>query len=136
MKVKSCALLLGLAVIVLAGCDSDKKQLTGKVTFSDGKPVTSGKVLFSNATYIATGDIQKDGSYRMGSLTDRDGLPPGDYMVSVSGVTKTAPDNAMVYLPLCEERFTNPQQSGLRCTIPVAGNRYDIELEPHPVNYP
>ena len=129
-------ILLCLVVILLNGCDGDKKQLSGKVTFSDGKPVTYGKVVFSNSTFLATGNIQKDGSYRMGSTGEKDGVPPGEYMVSVTGVSRADPNNSMVYLSLCDEKYNNAQSSGLKCTIPAPGNKFDITLEPHPTNYP
>ena len=135
MNYKYCTILLCLVALALTGCDGGKKQISGKVTFSDGKPVTLGKVVFSTESFQATGTIQEDGSYRMGTIGEKDGVPPGEYSVSVMGVARLDL-GAMTSYPLCEEKYMSPQTSGLTITIPVPGNKYDIVLEPHPKYYP
>lgn len=130
---KHCAVLFCLVAIILTGCDSGKKQISGKVTFSDGKPVTSGKIIFSTETFQANGTINPDGSYQMGSIGEKDGVPPGEYKVSVTGVGRLV---GMTMLSLCDEKYMNPQTSGLTVTVPAPGNKYDIELDTHPKNYP
>ena len=132
MSSKHCVILLCL-VVILSGCSGDKKKVSGKVTFSDGKPVTSGKVNFSTDTYQANGTIQSDGSYQMGSIGEKDGVPPGEYKVFVTGVGRM---EGMALLPLCEEKYLNAHTSGLTITIPAPNNKYDLVLEPHPTNYP
>jgi len=132
MKNKHSAILLCFVAILMVGCDSGKKQIFGKVTFSDGKPVTMGKVVFSTPTFQSSGTIEENGSYRMGSIGEKDGVPPGEYMVFVTGVGRM---EGMTLLALCEEKYLNPQTSGLSITVPVPGNKFDIVLEPHPINY-
>lgn len=131
---KKTAIILILCLCCLPGCGNNKR-LGGKITFSDGKPVPYGTVLFSTPSMVARGDII-DGTYTMGTLKARDGLPPGDYQVSVTGITRADPKNPMLFLNLCEDKYTNPNNSGLKCTVPAPGNKYDIVLEPHPKNYP
>jgi hypothetical protein len=132
MNIKHCVILL-FSVAILLGCGGDKKQVSGKVTFSDGKPVTTGKVVFATDTYQANGTINEDGSYRMGSIGEKDGVPPGVYKVFVIGVGRM---EGMALLPLCDEKYLNAQTSGLTITIPAPNNKYDLVLEPHPRNYP
>ena len=125
--------LLLLAGLVSAGCNKNHR-LTGKVTFTDGNPVTSGMVIFSTATFQAKGTIQSDGSYTAGSEKINDGIPKGTYQVHVTGVEKPTGPSSTV--PLCEEKYFSAANSGLTCTVPAPGNKYDLVLEPHPRNYP
>ena len=137
MTRKLLVLLLLLAGLSLAGC-GDHCRLSGKVTFSDGKPVTSGMVIFSTASFQAKGEIQSDGSYIAGSEKVRNGIPAGTYQVSVTGITKSVPGMSGMpnFIPICDEKYLNATSSGLTCTVPAPGNKYDLVLEPHPRNYP
>ena len=137
MTKKICVCLLLLIGFSLAGC-SDHCRLTGKVTFSDGKPVTFGMVLFTTGTFQAKGEIRSDGSYTVGSEKTNNGIPKGTYQVFVTGVTKQVPGMGGMssYVPLCDVKYENAATSGLTCTVPAPGNKHDIVLEPHPVNYP
>ena len=125
-----------LICLVVVGC-SRNKTLTGKVTFTDGKPATCGIVIFQTDNFISKGEIMSDGSYTMSSAKENDGIPPGDYKVYVSGITKTGKGSAtLLPVPLCAPKFEKPHTSGLTCTIPAPENKFDIVLEPHPKNYP
>ena len=108
------------------------------LTFSDGNPVTFGVVIFTTETFQSSGEIKEDGSYRMGSVGTKDGVPPGEYKVYVGGATKPDPTDpiGMRRLRLVQDKYYDPEDSGLTITVPAPGNRYDIVLEPHPTNYP
>jgi len=69
----------------VSGCGNGKIKVSGKVTVEGGGPVESGSVMFSSQTYAVSGDIQKDGTYRLGEIKDGDGIKPGTYRVTVSG---------------------------------------------------
>lgn len=70
------------------GC-SDKVPLKGKVVFSDNdEPVTEGMIFFESGSFQARGNIDKSGNYYAETLSTRDGIPKGEYHVTVSGVTK------------------------------------------------
>jgi len=130
-------LLCLLVCLVVVGCGKNKK-LTGKVTFTDGTPAKSGKVIFLQGdNFMATGEIKPDGSYKMSSERENDGIPPGDYKVYVSSIFKPPPAGVMAMpVSLCDPKFENPDTSGLKCKVPAPGNKYDIVLEPHPKHYP
>ena len=131
-----CLLLCLLTCLSVTGCGKNKR-LTGTVTFSDGTPAKSGTVLFRQDNFIAKGEIQPDGSYKMSSEREKDGIPPGFYQVYVSNIFKPPPSGVMAMpASLVDPKFENPDTSGLTCIIPAPGNKYDIVLEPHPVNYP
>ena len=122
-------LLFLLICLVVAGCGKNRK-LTGKVTFSDGTPVTTGLVIFRTDTFLSKGEIQSDGTYRMSSERENDGIPPGEYQVYVSGIMKPPPAGVMAMpVSLVDPKFENPDTSGLTCKVPAPGGRFDIVLE-------
>ena len=77
--------ILCVSVCLTGGCGSNKVKVSGKVTVEGGGVVESGTVTFSSPTYQVSGDIQKDGTYRLGEIRDGDGIKPGTYRVSVNG---------------------------------------------------
>jgi hypothetical protein len=147
---KRCTFLLCVIFCLIAvGCSGNKK-LTGKVTFSDGEPVPKGMVIFEKDNYMSRGEIQPDGSYTMSTERANDGIPPGEYKVYVSGVMDTpkpqvqsagggtsggaggriaSPSPMPMPIRLCDAKFENPNTSGLTCTIPAPGNRFDFKIE-------
>jgi hypothetical protein len=87
-------LLLGVtvtAVLVAAGCGggADGTYPVRGTVYLDGQPakeLAGGTVVF-NSTELhksASGEIQTDGTYRLGSLKKDDGAFPGKYQVAVS----------------------------------------------------
>jgi len=122
-----------LFCFVAAGCSGNKK-LSGKVMFDDGTPAPNGTVTFlsKNNNFMSRGEIQSDGSYKLSSAKTNDGIPPGEYKVYVSGISEMpeGPPSAML-LPilLCDPKYSDPETSGITCTIPAPGNRFDITIE-------
>ena len=142
MMKKYIICMLWFVGISLTGC-SDHCRLSGKVSFEDGTPATRGMVIFTTESFQAKGEIQLDGSFVVGSEKVGDGIPRGTYGVYVSGIGKTVPglevpgmQRMSMYVPICHEKYENAGTSGLVCTVPAPGNKYDIVLEPHPTNYP
>ena len=90
-------LLLTALMLTAVGC-SDKVQMRGKVTFSDdNSPLTSGQVSFQSDTVLARGYLKPDGTYILGTDTEKDGLPKGTYRVSIDHAMEAIPGapNAM-----------------------------------------
>jgi hypothetical protein len=79
------------AVLVTAGCagGADTPYPVQGTVFLDGQPakeLAGGTVTF-NSTELhksASGEVQADGTYRLGSLKADDGAIPGKYEVTVS----------------------------------------------------
>ena len=67
--------------LLLTGC-GDKEKLSGKVVFSDGQPLTTGTIYFTNDHFTARAHLRTDGIYDVGSLSEKDGLPAGTYQSS------------------------------------------------------
>lgn len=84
MRSKSLFCLL-LTVLVLAaiGC-GDKVAVRGKVTFSDDhSPLTVGQIRFQSGTVQARGTLKSDGTYVLGTVKEKDGVPKGTYNVTI-----------------------------------------------------
>jgi hypothetical protein len=86
-------LLLGLAAaaaFTVAGCGgADAPYPVHGTVYLDDQPATElagGTVTFNSAELhkSASGEIQADGTYRLGSLAKDDGAIPGTYQVTVS----------------------------------------------------
>ncbi|MGL4943014.1 MAG: hypothetical protein ACRC46_07475 [Thermoguttaceae bacterium] len=136
-----CCVLL--AVVTLFGCGSGTK-VSGKVTFSDGKPLTVGRVVFTNGTLSASGGINKNGEFRMGMSKDGDGVPEGSYKVYITearvpgdhslaqkdedGVTFTP------FVDAIDPKFASADRSGLTCEV-KGTTKYDITVEPPGKDY-
>ena len=101
-------LLLSLALVILmAGCGERKMQLGGTVTFSDdGAPVTSGFVIFTavGADFQSRSVIEEDGTYTLSFTGNNDGIPPGEYAVSLVGVEKHLVVPHMFLWQNCQDR--------------------------------
>ena len=147
MMKKIFAIFVPLLVFaMMTGCGDPK--VTGKVTFPDGTPLTKGQVMFQKEGFIASGDIQKDGTYSAGKLKDGDGLSPGTYQVFISGAStydeeelekakvqgeglarSTAGFRTPIPTDLVASKYKSPNSSGL--TVEVKGRtKYDIKVEP------
>ena len=133
MRFSIGVVLLGLLVFVI-GCSS-KPKITGKVTFDDGTPLTTGEVRFESPGFTASGKIQSDGTYTMGSIADKDGVPKGSYKVSVyalnySGITPGMdPAKAPPAKPLVAKEFLSGDTSGLVCEV-KGKTTFDIKVQP------
>ncbi|MDR0871637.1 MAG: carboxypeptidase-like regulatory domain-containing protein [Planctomycetaceae bacterium] len=78
-----------LFIVFLTGCGNQHK-LGGKVSFPDGSPLTCGTIILSNDTFLARANINPDGTYDVGSFSEKDGLPPGKYKVYITGAVTVA----------------------------------------------
>jgi hypothetical protein len=117
----------------------------GKVTFPDGTPLTRGDVQFMTPTIVASGTIQPDGTYIIGSKKNNDGLPKGTYTVTVRaheeiGSDVKIPDTVSdarvdagkrpVQVPsLIDLKYSSPESSGLSCNVQGA-TVFNITVEP------
>jgi len=84
MFFKQSFLLLGLCVLASCiGCGSPNIKAHGIVQFEDGTPLTCGIVVFATPQLQYTGRIEQDGTFQLGGLVAKGGLPIGAYTVSI-----------------------------------------------------
>jgi len=96
--------------------------VSGKVTFDDGSPLSTGMVIFLSGSNQSKAPIEKDGSYRVGTLNAGDGLPRGNYRVYITGAIESkgiSPTGAILGAPveLVDSKFTSPETSDLTCEV-------------------
>jgi hypothetical protein len=126
-------IFVAIFLVLIIGC-SKKTQVSGKVTFEDGSPLTAGEVRFESSGFLASGKIQSDGTYRLGSAADADGVPKGSYKVSIFAMdesgTKTGmlPGDAPVPKSLVTEKYRSGETSGLVCEV-NGSTTFDITVE-------
>ena len=80
---KLLAFVCVVAMIACAGCGG-RSQVSGKVVFSDGTPLTYGTVNFTNNEVVCKGQIEKDGTFKMRTFKPGDGVPAGTYKVFIT----------------------------------------------------
>ena len=131
-----------LIVLMAVGCGRNAK-VTGKVTFPDGSPLTVGKVVFETESFVATGPLLPDGSYTLGSIKAKDGVPPGTYRVAIAGAMQAGATKNMTagsgnvsttvpmtfYSPAVAKKYTSAETSGITCEVKKSMT-FDFQVEP------
>lgn len=126
--------LLLLVVTSVIGCGSNV-TLRGKVTYSDdNSPLEVGTVCFESANHVARGPLKSDGTYTVGSTSAKDGLPPGEYKVYITGADryeKSGPKIAPVSVPisLIDSKFTSPSRSDLTVKVDRSTKKFDFSVD-------
>jgi hypothetical protein len=130
-------LLPGLIVAFLVGCGETNPlsgvqlyPVKGKVLLTDGKPLSSGKVVFvgDKTTFTSTANIDDDGSFEF-KAGDRNGLPEGDYRVRLEATaTKTTSGRGKNDLPFAP-RYLDEDGSHLRATVTPEATKNTFEFK-------
>jgi len=121
--------LLFLAI----GCGKNC-SLKGKVVFSDDQtPLTLGTICLVSDKGIARGDIDKDGNYVVGSVSAKDGLPPGNYRIYLTDTEIFEPVAGPVAglprrVPQIEDKYSQPDTSGLTLEV-KSSMTHNIEVD-------
>ncbi len=118
MKTISQILLPILTLFLCFGC-SKYVSVSGKVTYEDGSPVTVGQVAFTDDDFVSRGELKPDGTYRLGRIVDGDGIPKGTYKVYLydAVVYDAVPGGSSIVKPQVKSHFSDPETSGLTCTV-------------------
>ncbi|WP_417385740.1 carboxypeptidase regulatory-like domain-containing protein [Gimesia sp.] len=98
-------------LICCYGCGSDKiptYPVSGRVQFADGEPVRTGTIELESEEHgtSATGTIQEDGTFVLGTYTPDDGAAAGKHRAIVvqiiisDGITKHTKDHGRAVPPL------------------------------------
>jgi hypothetical protein len=117
---KVCSVICVIVGLV-AGCGrSDLHRVSGQVSFGDGSPLSVGRVVVSYEDGSSSwGRIQKDGSFRVGTKKDGDGMRGGTYRVAVKdAIVPTENGEPGGFKQIVHPRFADPATSGLEFTVP------------------
>jgi hypothetical protein len=123
-----------MAVVLLGaiGCGGRKLYpVEGKIVFPDGRPVTGlagGTVEFDplEGKEGARGEIQEDGTFRLGTVKPGDGAYPGRYQVCVVPAQVLDRPNPRVL----DRRFEDFKTSGLKVEVKREDNQITLPVEP------
>lgn len=131
---------LALILALTAGCSGsqhDTAPVEGIVKL-DGKPLSSAIVtFFPESGRSASGVLQEDGSYVLGTYTDSDGAIPGKHKVAITAFNQASkkPDfdndrpNRSDRQSTIPVRYANPESSGLTYEVKAGeANNAPFEL--------
>lgn len=132
-----------LLISAMIGCGSGV-GVSGKVTYSDGQPLTVGKVMFTDGTHTASGKLNSKGEYRLGMIKDGDGVPAGTYKIYITDALidgdaslSKKDEDGNTFLPkvlAVAPKYTNPEKSGLTCTV-QGSTKQDFTVEKPGADY-
>lgn len=120
-----------LSILVL-GCGRGHVPMGGRVTFiGSDEPLTTGAVVFLAQNFQARGALDKNGRYTIGSFTDTDGLPPGEYSVYIHGAVSYGSDEKgrIKTIVLIDPKFTDATTSGLKVNVDGSTKIFDFQVE-------
>lgn len=126
-----------LIILTLTGCGDGFSSVTGQIKL-DGNPLAGGEnvavtIMFypeSGRGSPAAALADESGNYAL-STGARKGLPPGNYVVTLSASEFTPPTVAggmPTRKDLTPARYTNPKLSGLRAEVKPGRNTFDFDL--------
>jgi hypothetical protein len=127
--------LFALAAIVLAPCwgcgisgggaVTALVPVKGKVTYK-GKPLASGIVRFEpDGGYgrYATGKLQPDGSYTLGTMKEGDGVVAGAHLVTIGGFDKSLASDRTL------KKYGSRRDSGLTAEVDADHTEFNFDLK-------
>jgi hypothetical protein len=133
-------IVLGLAVVPLAGCQSKgptppaTTEARGKIVLPGGQPLRSGRVKLSPTTpdTVETfGDVGADGTFVLSPYKVGDGAVPGTYKVTVEPFQyKTATGNPVRIKDAARipPRYLEASSTDMRAVIVSGPNTLDLRL--------
>lgn len=113
------------------GASVSISPVTGHVTLG-GKPLANAEIFFEDRKlgFGAMAIVAEDGSYTLRSQYGN-GIPPGDYAVSISpGSTRDQFDRPVTSKVTVPEKFQRSQTSGLSASVKQGKNNFDFNLNP------
>jgi hypothetical protein len=125
--------LAGLALAGLAGCRGGTYPVSGRLEYDDGEPI-QGALTGCTITFTseklgveARGEIQDDGSFRLGTRGANDGAPPGTYKVIVAQ-PHPAPERPEKRRPVVDLAYEDPDKTPLEATVEPKSNEFTFKL--------
>jgi hypothetical protein len=117
---------------LLAGCGSRTQPVDGSIVLKGGGPAALLQGYYVNFEAVdrpvsATGEVEADGSFKVGTFVDGDGAVLGKHRVSIGpripGYGEAPKSRILV-------KYAQPTTSGLEVTITRGTNKVVLEVEP------
>ena len=138
MPCRSMVLVLSILFAMLSGCDSQPETFLvhGMVVYPDGKPLTEGTVEFETLhgkkPITATGEINEDGTFQVGTYEPNDGAIAGTHRVAViadfeigTGIERPG----LLPPPMLDPKFSDFKTSTLEFEIKPSPNNILVEVD-------
>ncbi len=121
-------LLMAATFLGVLGCSGNggaTEDVTGKVTFEDGTPVSGGTIIFADTqkNSSSVGYIQEDGTYTLGTFGESDGAPQGTYKVTIIGSSDYGKSSPI------SSKFANQDQTPLTAEVVDGDNQLNFQVE-------
>ena len=121
--------VLVLTCAGLAGCQrfsssAPTYEVKGKVLLSNGKPLSSGRVIFVSTDASlpeVSGDIQQDGGFALTTREAGDGAVPGKYKVRIEPRGRKDRKSKLSF----PTKYVDEDSSGIVVTVQANANQLD-----------
>ncbi|MDR2763182.1 MAG: hypothetical protein LBB88_11300 [Planctomycetaceae bacterium] len=127
------------SVFCLTGCGVNSNlPVSGKVTFENGSPLTSGEIIFAlenSDDYFAKGKINNDGTYTLveqvvgkRGIACKSGCQKGKFKVFIASTSTTQilPNGATQTTHIIDQNYADKTKTPLKITVPE--NNYDFKI--------
>jgi len=124
------SLLVCAVSLMVTGCGSDRVDVGGTVTRTDGSPVIGARVTFRSPDtgHTASGVTDQQGRYQLGTSAVGEGILPGGYYVVVQEDRGSWDEPSP---PTIDPKYARPATSGLAFKVEPGGNNtFNIEVDP------
>jgi hypothetical protein len=125
-----------VAVLAVTGCGPSYAPVEGKVVWEDDTPATelAGGVVQLEPPENGIGGrgtIGPDGSFKLGTEREGDGVIPGEYRAGVAEnrpVLRETDDGAVLAPPKMDPKFGDWQASGLKVVVTRGSNTVTLKV--------
>jgi hypothetical protein len=140
MKYQIFSCLLA-CIFCVAGCGlgNSNTSVSGKITFEDGTPLTSGEVIFASVdsdSYFAKGKIGNDGTYSLkeqiiGQESNKIGCKKGEFKVFIASTSNTTinEDGTASTTHIINQDYSDKDKTPLTANVP--NGKYDFTIPPY-----
>ena len=125
-------LLAAVLLCCAAGCGQSRYPVSGKVLFADGAPLDAGTImgeatLEGGKTVMVQGNIEKDGSFSLGTDKPGDGVPPGKYKLLVAPRAMSEVEERSLP-PFIDKKWERFDSSGLELDVTAPKSDFNITI--------